>query len=255
MSAPRESQPARRAGVALSSAESIAGTRIKRIALFDLDGTLTRRDTLLPYVLGFAVRRPVRLLRILARMPKAVLHYVFGGRDRGELKESLIIAGLAGATRRQIADWNEKFVRRLLREGMHEQAMRQVALHRQRCEYLVIMSASPDLYVPAIARALGCNETICTAVRWDGMILNGELLTPNRRGEEKLQCVLALRKRHPDTPITAYGNSASDLAHLGACEHPHLVNANADAVREAARIGVHIGWPLESESSRVSVPK
>ncbi len=228
------------------------GARIKRIALFDLDGTLTRRDTLLSYVLGFALPRPVRLLRLLVQMPRALLHYLFGGRDRGQLKQSLIISGLAGGTRRQIADWNERFVRQLLQKGMHAQAMRQLTLHRKRCDYLVIMSASPDLYVPAIARALGCNETICTAVRWDGMILNGELLTPNRRGEEKLQCVLALRKRHPDTPITAYGNSASDLAHLGACEHPHLVNADVDAVREAARIGVHIGWPLESESSRAS---
>ncbi len=133
---------------------------------------------------------------------------------------------------------------------MYPQGLRQVAAHRARGDYLVLMSASPDLYVPAIALALGFNETICTAVRWDGMILNGELVTPNRRGEEKLQCVLALRRRHTDVPIHAYGNSASDLPHLGACEHPYLVHGDPQAVREAARIGVQIGWPLENESSR-----
>ena len=117
---------------------------------------------------------------------------------------------------------------------MHSQALRQIAAHRTRGDYLVLMSASPDLYVPAVARALGFNETICTAVRWDGMILNGELLTPNRRGDEKLQCVLALRRRHTDVPITAYANSASDLAHLGACEHPYLVQGDPNAVLEAA---------------------
>jgi len=241
------------ASLPLSTAALVPDARVRRIALFDLDGTLTRRDTLMPYLLGFGVRAPMRLLRLLVCLPGALFHYAFHGRDRGDLKETLITAALAGSTRAQIAGWNEKFVPRLLRAGMHSQALKQVAAHRARGDYLVLMSASPDLYIPAIARALGFNETICTAVRWDGMILNGELLTPNRRGEEKLQCVLALRRRHIDVPITAYGNSASDLPHLGACEHPYLVQADPHAVREAARIGVQIGWPLDIESSRASV--
>jgi phosphatidylglycerophosphatase C len=228
----------------------VAEARLKRIALFDLDGTLTRRDTLFPYLVGFGVRRPLRLLRLFARLPGALFHYAFSGRDRGQLKEALITASLQGVTRAEIARWNDRFVPRLLDKGMLPQALRQAATHRARGDYLVLMSASPDLYVPAIARALGFNETICTAVRWDGMSLNGELLTPNRHGEEKLNCVLALRQRHADVPITAYGNSASDLPHLGACEHPYLVNGDPEAVREAARIGVHIGWPHETESSR-----
>jgi phosphatidylglycerophosphatase C len=223
----------------------VSDTRVRRIALFDLDGTVTRRDTLMPYLLGFCLRAPVRLLRLLIALPGALLHYAFKGRERGELKQTLITAALAGTTRAEIARWNDKFVPHLVRTGMYAQGLKQVAGHRARGDYLVLMSASPDLYVPAIARALGFNETICTAVRWDGMVLNGELLTPNRRGEEKLQCVLGLRKRHADVPITAYANSASDLPHLGACEHPYLVNGDPDAVREAARVGIQIGWPLE----------
>ncbi|HEY7377708.1 MAG TPA: HAD-IB family hydrolase [Steroidobacteraceae bacterium] len=229
-------------------------TRLRRIALFDLDGTLTRRDTLFPYLVGFSLRRPLRLVRLFARLPGALVHYAFKGRDPGRLKEELIIASLEGVTRAEIARWNDKYVPRLLARGMHAQALRQAATHRASGDYLVLMSASPDLYVPAIARALGFNETICTGVRWDGMSLSGTLATPNRRGEEKLHCVLALRQRHSDVPITAYGNAASDLAHLGACEHPYLVNGDPDAVREAARIGVHIGWPHQTESSRGTQP-
>ena len=178
----------------------VPDARVRRIALFDLDGTITRRDTLMPYLLGFCLRAPVRLLRLLISLPRALFHYAFSGRDRGQLKQTLIIAALAGTSRAQIARWNEKFVPRLLHSGMHSHGLKQVAAHRAKGDYLVLMSASPDLYVPAIARALGFNETICTAVRWDGMMLNGELLTPNRRGEEKLQCVLALRNRHDRHP-------------------------------------------------------
>ncbi len=221
-----------------------------RIALFDLDGTLTRRDSLLPYVFGFCVRHPWRLPRLLV-MPWQVLRYLFAHRDRGELKQALIVAGLGGATREQIARWNQRFVRRLLERGMHPAALERLAVHRARGDYLVLMSASPDLYVPAVARALGFNETICTGVRWNGMVLSGELTTPNRRGEEKLHGLEALRARHDGSHITGYGNSASDVIHLRACDAAHLVNGSQPAALEAARAGVAVGWPFEAT---VNVP-
>lgn len=224
---------------------------LMRIALFDLDGTLTRGDSLFPYVLGFCLRHPLRLLR-LAAMPWQVLRFLFRHHDRGELKQALIIAGLRGASRAELAHWNQQFVARLMRTGMDAEALKRVALHRERGDYLVLMSASPEIYVPAIARALKFNETICTGVRWDGMILSGELTTANRRGEEKLHCVQALRERYPGSHVTAYGNSASDVIHLRACESAHLVNGSSNATLEAARAGVAIGWPFEAAATGAS---
>ena len=96
---------------------------------------------------------------------------------------------------------------------------------------------------PAIARALGMNETICTGVRWNGMQFSGELTTANRRDAEKLQCLSALRQRWPSATIVGYGNSDSDLAHLIACDHAYLVNAPPPAVRKASSGPVAVGWP------------
>jgi phosphatidylglycerophosphatase C len=219
-----------------------------RIALFDLDGTLTRRDSLLPYVFGFCLRHPLRLPRLLT-MPWEISRYFFQHHDRGQLKQALIVAGLSGASRNDIARWNRQFVARLIRTGMHPEALKRIALHRARGDYLVLMSASPDLYVPAIARELRFNETICTGVRWDGMVLVGELTTANRRAEEKLRGVQALRERYSGVHITAYGNSASDVIHLRACEDSHLVNGSSGATLEAARAGIAIGWPFDVATS------
>jgi phosphatidylglycerophosphatase C len=221
-----------------------------QVALFDLDGTITRHDTLFPYVMRVCLRHPGRLLRVLRRMPGALLRYAFAGRDRGVLKQALIVSGLGGLSRAEISRWNEKFVARLVARGLHPEALTRIREHRADGDYLVLMSASPDIYVPAVARALGFNETICTGVRWEGMILRGELVTPNRRGEEKRQCVEMLRTRHPGRKIEGYGNSASDLAHLEACDRAHLVNANDAASREAAHHKVEIGWPLPRSPQR-----
>jgi HAD superfamily hydrolase (TIGR01490 family) len=214
-----------------------------QLALFDLDGTITRRDTLVPYLFHVGLRRPARLLRALVVLPGALFRYLFKGRDRGALKQDLIVAGLAGLSRGEIARYNEGFVKRLLATGLYEEARRQIEQHRSHGDYLVLMSASPDIYVPAVARALGFNETICTGVRWDGMILNGELSTPNRRDEEKVRCLDALRRRHAGSRVIGYGNSASDLAHLVLCDKGYLVNGSHDAIARSARTNVAIGWP------------
>lgn len=217
---------------------------LMQLAIFDLDGTLTRRDTLFPYVMGICLRRPLRLARVLMAMPAAYLRFLVRGHDRAALKEALIVSGLGGLSRADVAHANDRFVPRLLANGMHPEALARLAAHRAAGDYLVLMSASPDLYVPAIARALGFNETICTGVKWDGMLLVGELTAENRRGEEKRRCVEQLRTRWPKSTLVAYGNSASDLAHLRICDRAFLVNGADRAIREAARLNVSVGWPL-----------
>lgn len=209
-----------------------------RLAVFDLDGTITRRDTLSPYVLGFLLRkRPWRFPALLLVLP-ALLGYGAGLVDRGGLKSAFIRAALGNCRRTDLERWTASFVDRLVARGLLTPAVETVQSHARAGDHLVLLSASTDLYVPAIGRALGFDETICTGVRWSGDRLDGRLTTPNRRGEEKARCVTALRARHPGMETVAYGNAASDLAHLELVERGVLVNGSAAARRAAARKGI-----------------
>jgi phosphatidylglycerophosphatase C len=209
-----------------------------RLAVFDLDGTITRHDSLGPYALGFVVRnRPWRLPALLLVLP-ALLRYAAGSIDRGELKSAFIRATLGGCRREELERWTATFVETLVARGVFPKALEAVEAHARAGDHLVLLSASTDLYVPAIAHALGFREVICTGVRWDGDRLDGALTTPNRRGEEKARCVAALLAGHPGIQSAAYGNAASDLAHLKLVERGVLVNGSASARREAARLGV-----------------
>ena len=81
-------------------------------------------------------------------------------------------------------------------------------------------------------------------MRWNGERLDGHLSTPNRRGEEKRVVVSALLARLAPTRSAAYGNAASDLAHLVLVDAPLLVNGNAGARRQALALGVPVAeWP------------
>jgi len=105
----------------------------------------------------------------------------------------------------------------------------------------VLLSASPDLYVPRIGRQLGFEKTLCTEIAWAADRLDGTLLTPNRRGEEKRRCLEALRREYPGLPVVAYGNSGSDLPHMIDAERALLVNADGAARRAANRAGIAVG--------------
>ncbi len=208
----------------------------RRLAIFDLDGTVTREDTFVPYLRGWLRRHPERRRRW--PLFAASLRYLASGHDRGRLKSDLIRAFMGGATRAEVDAWSGEFVANLGDSDLCPGAVAAMARHRAANDRLVLLSASVDLYVPRIGLRLGFDEAICTGVAWRDERLEGSLTTPNRRGSEKLRCIEALRERHPSADLAAYGNSRSDLAHLAAVEHPVLVNASRRARRLAGRLGI-----------------
>jgi phosphatidylglycerophosphatase C len=159
-------------------------------------------------------------------------------RDRGDLKAALIQAGLGGVRRADLDEWTAQFVATLLEGGLLSDARAALEAHRRNGDSLALLSASPDLYVPAIARALGFAESMCTGVEWDGDRLVGRLITPNRRGAEKVRCLAALHRLHPELQTVAYGNAESDLEHLALADRAVLVNGTPRARRRAVRLGV-----------------
>jgi phosphatidylglycerophosphatase C len=220
------------------------------VALFDLDGTLTWHDTLLPYLLGFAALRPSRLLRLWSA-PLAAAHFASNG-DRGLLKSRLIRAVMGGEARSTIEAWSQTYVAGLDQRAYRPAALGVLEAHRAAGDHLVLLSASPDLYVPLIGRRLGFERTLCTEVQWQEAgepacahestsdRLDGRLRTPNRRGEEKCKCLAWLRTQYPNMPVVAYGNSHSDLPHLRQADRALLVNASAAARRRATESGIAV---------------
>ena len=210
-----------------------------RLVFFDLDGTISRRDTLLPYVAGFLLRRPWRAWRLLAVLPPLAA-FAFGRGDRGALKGELIRAGLGGASREEVAAWSERFLPRLFARGLHADALAAIETHRLAGDHLVLMSASVDLYVPEIGRRLGFHETVCSGTRWQGERLDGRLATPNRRDEEKARCFRELAVHHPGVDTVAYGNTASDLPHMQLATRAVMVNPAAALRHHCAAQGIEV---------------
>ena len=203
------------------------------LAIFDLDGTITRHDTLWPFIRGFLWRHPRRWWR-LALCLGPLAQYARGPRDRGVLKGDIIRATLGGVAQEALAAWSNEFTARLLRAGLYAEALTCIAALRRTQTHMVLLSASPDLYVPVIAKALGFDECVCTEVRWRSEgTLDGTLASANRRGPEKARCVRSLLAERQPLVSHAYGNSPADLEHLRLVSAGSYVNGSA---RELAGI-------------------
>lgn len=179
------------------------------VAAFDLDGTLTRRDTLLPFLLrAFGAERTGRA--VLASSLLLAQAVIRGETHRDASKAAVLHRLLAGQDLARLASLAETFaddvVARRLRRGMHER----VEWHRAQGHGLVIVSASPELYVAPIGRRLGFDAVLATRLEvGDDGRLTGRLLGANCRGREK---VARLREWMGGEPVIAYayGDSSGD---------------------------------------------
>jgi phosphatidylglycerophosphatase C len=209
----------------------------RSVVIFDLDGTLTRRDSYVAYLAGFLFRHPRRLPRILPLM-WAVLKYALKRLDHTELKQQFLQAVLGGASRRDVDVWTGVFVDRLLASGLRRDALQVLERHRGQGDLLVLLTASFDLYVHEVGRRLGFDQVICTKADWVNGCLSGKLEGSNHRGEEKVRCLLRLKHDHEGAPVIAYADHHSDLAFLRLADRGTLVNGTSRTRSLARQKGI-----------------
>ena len=135
------------------------------IAVFDLDGTITRYDTYVPFLLGFLVSKPLRIFRC-GLLPLYALIHLLGLRGNSWLKQKFLARCCGGASRQALADYSADFAARVVRKGLLPDAVAAIEFHRARGDRLILISASFDLYVDEIGRLLGFADVIASKAAW-----------------------------------------------------------------------------------------
>lgn len=157
------------------------------VVFFDLDGTITRRDTYVAYLFGYLLRRPHQLLLQALPLVVAVALHWSGRRDNTWLKCTFLHRVLGGRRRAELEHWTDRFVDDIVGRSLRPQALDVIAAHRRAGDHLVLMTASLDVYALPIGRRLGFEQVIATRTAVDGAgRLTGDLDGGNCYGAEKL---------------------------------------------------------------------
>jgi len=187
------------------------------VAAFDVDGTLTRRDTFLPFLVELCGPAPVgRALAAAAARQ---------GRSRDALKAAVVRRLLAGRSADEVLAAGRAYAGRVVERRLRPDAVARLRWHQQSGHAVLLVSASPTAYLDEVGRLLGVDAVLATAfdVGADGR-LTGELLGLNCRGPEKVRRVTDWLGGRTAT-LWAYGDSRGDRELLAMAAHGHLVRA------------------------------
>jgi len=190
----------------------------RTVAAFDFDGTLTRRDSLVQFLVTVAGRATV--LRAMGAESGALALAAIGRGDRDAEKERVLTRVLGGRPYDEVEAAGRAFGSRLARTAITPDGRERIAWHREAGHEVVIVSASLDVYLDEVARVLGADHVLCTSLVVDDRgRCTGGLLGGNCRGAEKATRLRALLG-DDDVELWAYGNSSGDAEMLALAQHP-----------------------------------
>ena len=161
------------------------------IVFFDLDRTITRFDTSIPYCLLSLLYRPHRVFA-LKPLLKAFVNFCRKRMERQELEEAFLAVFLEGARKKDIERLNMRFFRFILPWIVKEEMLKKVRLHQQNGDQVYIVSASPDIYVEPLVSQWRLDGVICTVLEWKDRYLTGKIMGRTCQGEEKVRRIQAL---------------------------------------------------------------
>jgi len=201
------------------SAPSATPTARRVVAAFDFDGTITDRDTLVPFlVLAFG---RLRVAATFAALAETGLGYLLRRVSIDEFKRRVLRRLVAGASASRLRALGPVHARALATR-LRPDALDRIAWHRARGHRLVIVSSTLDLYLSDVAAQLGFDDVLCSRLEARGDRFTGELEGADCTGPEKLRRLQALLGDLAAHELHAYGDSAGDRELLAAADHPHF---------------------------------
>ena len=194
-----------------------------RVAAFDVDGTITRRDCVVPFLRRVAGTATLGG-RLVARTP-AVASLAWR-RDRDGLKAVAAAAALTGQPVDRIEEYGAEFARSVHATGLRDDTVVLLAGHLERGDTVLLVSASFEVYLRPLAELLGADDVLATRLEvGDDGRFSGRLDGPNCRGPEKVSRLHGWLDEHAGgrsgAHVTAYGDSTGDRELLADADVAH----------------------------------
>lgn len=177
------------------------------LAVFDFDGTITRKDTFNGFVIsdiGF-----LNFILITLRYAHLHLAYIFGLISNDVPKFTIFSKLYKGVKYDDFVQKCKRYSSRI-DSIVSDDAMAKIEWHASHGHELVIVSASIDEWIKPWAERYGFTRVIANAVELDGDVLTGRPAEKNCYGEEKLKRFMRIYPDTADREIYVYGDSAGD---------------------------------------------
>lgn len=190
------------------------------LAAFDFDGTITTCDSLRAFVLGLTGR--ARFATGALRSAPWLLGAWVGACDRGTAKAHFLGATLGGMARHELEEAARQFAATELPSLVRPEMLARVQAHKRLGHRLVLVSASPSLYLRPWAMQAGFDAVLATELGFDNDHFAGRLATASCWGPEKVRRLREWLAGERPAVLYAYGDSRGDRELLALADRPWL---------------------------------
>jgi len=178
------------------------------IAVFDFDGTITRKDTLLEFIkfskgkrrfyLGFLLFSPLLVAMKLKLYPN------------WKVKQKMFSYFYKGISIEQFNEWGNEFCSKI-DKIVRSKATETIKLHKENDNKIIIISASIENWIKPWAKKTGIETVLATKIETNtNGLLTGRFLTRNCYGQEKVNRLLEIFPDGNEYKFIAYGDSNGD---------------------------------------------
>lgn len=190
----------------------------RKLAIYDLDGTITKRDTLYLFIFFMLKNKKISLKKILLPL---IIH-IFIKKNADKLKDA-VLSALIEKRQNELSDLCSKFVNSLSKKFFREELLYSIRKQKENNYLLILLTSAFDIYAQPLGKKLGFDKIISTKVVFKNGTLAGGVDGNYIKGENKK--VMLTRKVDLDnfdlSSSIGYGNK-DDLPWLNLLGHKKI---------------------------------
>lgn len=190
-----------------------------KIAFFDMDGTITSRDSLIHFI-HYSHGYPRLTIGILLNI-HFLAAYKLGLYPNYRAKENFINHFFGGWKMDKFCDIAAEYSAKELDKITRPQAMEKIRWHQQQGHKTVVVSASIDSWLSKWCETHGL-DLISTQLQFDNGKVTGKFSTKNCHGIEKVKRIKEKYDLSKFDCIYAYGDSSGDTEMLKLADERYL---------------------------------
>lgn len=188
------------------------------LALFDFDGTISHKDSMVDFI-QFAVGHR-RYYSGLIKQSPMLLSYLLKRTSNSKAKQLFMAHYLSHLTVQQFEALANDYARNQLPAIIRPKAVEQIQWHQQQQHRIVIISASVEDWLKPWTEQIRV-DLIASHLDKAGPLINGRLHGVNCHGTEKVTRLKKHLTLDDYNYIYAYGDSFGDTDMLALADEPH----------------------------------
>ncbi len=180
----------------------------RRIAAFDFDGTLTKKDTLIEFIRF--THGSFRLYLGILFISPFIIASKFKIYNSGKAKQRMFSLFYKKMPYSKFNELGERFATNI-EYFFRSEVLDNAHKHIQKGHTVYVITASIEEWVKPWCNNHNLNNIIATRIEIDSKgLLSGKFITPNCTGKEKINKLLEIEPQRSEYILYAYGDSNGD---------------------------------------------